>query len=141
MEILLVERDRLIRDQVKVGLQQFPEFTVTCGEGYGGLSELRQRDYAVVFLGVPSSVQEAKRLIEHMRGIDKKTDLVVLAPDQLARDLQADKARYDIWSFLTTPVSIGDFFRMIARLRERLTESVDGTRAASKSSRATRTTG
>ncbi len=138
MEILLVERERLVRDQVKVGLQQFPEFTVTCGEGYGGLNELRQRDYSVVFLGVPPSIHDAKRLLEHMRSIDTNTDLVVLAPDQLARDLQADKARYDIWSFLTTPVSVGDFFRVVARLRERLHENLEAPRSGSKTSRAGR---
>ena len=139
MEILLVEGDRLIRDQVKVGLQQIPEFTVTCGEGYGGLNELRQRDYAVVFLGAPASVQDAKRLLEHMRSIDTKTDLVVLASDQMARDLQADKARYDIWSFLPTAVSVGEFFRLIARLRERLSnEASDAPRSAARSSRASR---
>ena len=138
MEILLVERDRLVRDQVKVGLQQFPEFTVTCGEGYGGLNELRQRDYSVVFLGVPPSVQDAKRMLEHLRGISTKTDLVVLASEQLARDLQADKARYDIWSFLTTPVTVGEFFRVIARLRERINEKTDGSRSTAKASRVTR---
>jgi DNA-binding NtrC family response regulator len=123
MDILLVERDRLVRDTVKVGLQQFPEFTVTCGEGYAGLNKLRQRNFDVVFLGVPSNHQEAKRRIEHMRSIDRSADLVVLATGRMARDMAGEKQRYNIWSFLTTPVQVNEFFRLLARMRERLQEA------------------
>ena len=78
MEILLVEKDHLVRDQVKVGMQQFPEFHVTCVEGYGGMNTLRQRPFDAVFLGVPEDFAEARRMIEHLRGIDRGIDLVVM---------------------------------------------------------------
>lgn len=122
MDILLVERDRLVRDCVKVGLQQFPEFTVTVGEGYGGLNELRQRKYGVLFLGVPNVHKEAQRMIEYVRSFEKTADLVVMAPERLARDMAGEKARFDIRSFLGTPIQVTEFFRLIARLRERLQE-------------------
>ena len=64
MEILLVAEDRLVRDQVKVGLQQFPEFSVTTGEGYAAINEARQREFDCVFLGVDFAGTDGFRLLE-----------------------------------------------------------------------------
>ncbi len=119
MEILLVEKDHLVRDQVKVGMQQFPEFHVTCVEGYGGMNTLRQRPFDAVFLGVPEDFAEARRMIEHLRGIDRGIDLVVMISERSAKDMAAEKPRFDIWSILSTPIGVTDFFRLVARLRER----------------------
>jgi DNA-binding NtrC family response regulator len=120
MQILVVESDRLTRDQVKVGLQQFAEFTVTCGEGYAGINLIRQRDFDAAFLGVPNDHREARRMIEHLRGVRPDLDLIVMAPERMVKDLAADKQRYDIWSVLSTPVDVTDFFRLVARVKERL---------------------
>ena len=76
MEILLVEGDRLVRDQVKVGLQQFPEFSVTTGEGYAAVNEARQREFDCVFLGVDPDGQDGLRLLEHIRSFDADVDVV-----------------------------------------------------------------
>ena len=119
MEVLLVEKDHLIRDQVKVGMQQFPEFRVTCVEGYGGMNTLRQQTFDEVFLGVPDDFQEARRMIEHLRNIDRAVDLVVMVPEKMAKDMAGEKPRFDIWSILPTPMGVTEFFRLVARLRER----------------------
>ena len=79
MEILLVESDRQVRDQVKVGLQQFPEFNVTVGEGYAALNELRQSRFDCVFIGIDPNGTEGLSLLDHMRSFDRSTDLVVMA--------------------------------------------------------------
>jgi DNA-binding NtrC family response regulator len=120
MQILVVETDHLIRDQVKVGLQQFAAFSVTCGEGYAGINLIRQRDFDAVFLGVPEDPREARRMIEHLRGIRPKLDLIVLASERVARDLASDKQRLGIWSIHTTPIEVIDFFRLLSRVKERL---------------------
>ena len=126
MEILLVERDRYIRDQVKVGLQQFPEFTVTWGEGYAAINELRQREYDAIFLGLPTNHQEAKQVLEHLRSIDRMTDLVIVANERLCRDMSREKARFNIASFVPTPLNAVEFFRTVSRLRERRREPESG---------------
>ena len=41
MDILIVTSDNHLRDQVKVGLQQFPEFRVAVGEGFPGINMVR----------------------------------------------------------------------------------------------------
>ncbi len=119
MDILLVESDRLIRDQLKVGLQQFPEFTVTWGESYPGINLARMSDFNYVFLGVHSQDHDGLRLLRHMRSFDQQTDVIVVASERAARDLAKDKTRLGIHAFLTTPIDVTDFFRLVSRLRSR----------------------
>ena len=102
MDILLVEKDRLVRDQVKVGLQQFPDLKITTGEGYGGLNLLRQRSFDLLFLGLPGELVAARKMLEYFRSIDKSTDLVLVAPAKLTRDLAQERSRFNIWSTLST---------------------------------------
>ena len=66
MEVLLVENDPLVRDQVKVGLQQSPEFHVTVGSGHAGINEVRGRHFDCVFLGVDPRVKETVKLLHHL---------------------------------------------------------------------------
>jgi len=123
MDILLVERDKLVRDQVKVGLQQFPEFTVTCGEGFAGLNELRQRDFDAIFLGISAEGKNRLKLLEHLRSFDFNTELVVMAEDRSIKDLGKVKSRFNVTSFLSTPLSAIEFFRLVARIRERFQDT------------------
>jgi DNA-binding NtrC family response regulator len=119
MDILLVESDHLIRDQVKVGLQQFPEFKVTWGESYPGINLLRMKSYSYVFLGIPSQDHDGLRLLRHMRSFDQQTDVIVITTQRAARDLAKDKSRLGIYAFLTTPIDVIDYFRLISRLKAR----------------------
>ncbi|MHC4512253.1 MAG: response regulator [Planctomycetota bacterium] len=119
MDILLVESDHLIRDQVKVGLQQFPEFKVTWGESYPGINLLRMKKYSYVFLGIPSQDHDGLRLLRHMRSFDQQTDVIVVTTQRAARDLAKDKSRLGIYAFLTTPIDVIDYFRLISRLKAR----------------------
>lgn len=122
MEILLVESDRHVRDQVKVGLQQFPEFNVTCGEGYAALNELRQSRFDCVFIGIDPNASDGLNLLDHMRSFDRSTDLVVMATARHAKGMAGIKARYGITGFVHTPLVVEDFFRFLGRFRERRQE-------------------
>jgi len=119
MDILLVESDHLIRDQVKVGLQQFPEFSVTWGESYPGVNLVRMRKYSYVFLGIHTQDNDGLRLLRHLRSFDQKTDVIVITNQKAARELSKDKNRLGIYAFLTTPIDVVDFFRLISRLKSR----------------------
>ncbi len=119
MDILLVEKERLVRDQVKVGLQQFPEFTITVGEGYAAINELRQRQFDCIFVGAEGKGPEGLRLLKHLRSFDRNTEVVVIANGRAAKDLATEKSRLNITSFLTTPIDATEFFRLVARLRAR----------------------
>ena len=126
MNILLVERDRLLRDQIKVGLQQFPGFQVTLGEGYSAINELRQVAYDCVFLGVPSSKDEGRRLLEHLRSFDRTTEVVVITTNRAAKDMAGEKGRLAISGFVHAPLDPHEFFRFIGRFRERRLQKTGG---------------
>ena len=122
MEILLIERDRLVRDQVKVGLQQFPEFNVTWGEGYAAVNDVRQRHYDCIFMGVDPRDKEGLRLLKHLRSFDRMTDVVAITTQRHARDMSGEKSRLNINAFLHVPIEVTEFFRLVSRLRARKME-------------------
>lgn len=126
MEVLLVVKEALVRDQVKVGLQQFPAFSVTVGWGYEGLNELRLKNFDCVFLGVDPRDKETIRWLQHLRSFDNVTELVVLAGASQIKDLSAEKARWNIHSFLKTPLDVKEFFGFVGRFLDRRTDRRHG---------------
>ena len=67
MNFLLIESDPLVRDQVKVGLQQFSDFNVTVGVGYRGVNELHSSGFDCVLVGLEGPDPESMRLLQHLR--------------------------------------------------------------------------
>lgn len=122
MEVLLVEKDPLIRDQVKVALQQFPEFHVTVGIGHAGINEIRGCQFDCVFLGVDPRQKETVKLLHHMRSFDTTTELFVLTAPRNVRDMAVDKGKYNIHSFVQTPIVVRELFGLLGRFLERRTE-------------------
>ena len=122
MDVLLVEKDPLIRDLVKVGLQQFDDFQVTVGVGHAGISQARAKQFDCVFLGVDPREKDTMKLLKHLRSFDSATELFVLAAPQNAKDMSADKSRYDIHTFVQTPIVPKEFFALMNRFIERRTD-------------------
>ena len=122
MEVLLVEKDPLIRDQVKVGLQQFPEFHVTVGTGHAGINELRGRAFDCVFLGVDPRQKDTVKLLHYLRSFDTTTELFVLTAPRNVRDMAVDKTKYNVHSFVQTPIVVRELFGLLGRFLERRTE-------------------
>jgi len=119
MEALLVERDPLLRDQIKVALQQFPEFTVTVGVGYAGINELRSRPFDCVILGVDPKQRDTVKLLRHLRSFDTTTQLFVVTAPGNVKDMAVDKAKYAIHSFVQAPLVPRELFGMLGRFVER----------------------
>lgn len=122
MEVLLVEKDPLIRDIVKVGLQQFEDFQVTVGVGHAGISQARAKSFDCVFLGVDPRQKDTLKLLKHLRSFDSTTELFVLCAPQNVKDMSSDKSRYDIHTFVQTPVAAKEFFALMSRFIERRTD-------------------
>lgn len=119
MEALLVERDPLLRDQIKVALQQFPEFSVTVGVGYAGINELRSRPFDCVILGVDPKQRDTVKLLRHLRSFDTTTQLFVVTAPGNVKDMAVDKAKYAIHSFVQAPLVPRELFGMLGRFVER----------------------
>ncbi len=122
MEVLLVEKDPLIRDMVKVGLQQFDEFHVTVGTGHAGVSEARGKVFDCVFLGVDPREKDTMKLLQHLRSFDTATELFVLTAPRNVKDMAKLKPKYDIHSFVHTPIAVKEFFGLLGRFLERRTD-------------------
>jgi len=122
MEVLLVEKDPLIRDQVKVGLQQFEEFHVTVGHGHAGVSQARSKRFDCVFLGVDPREKDTVKLLQHLRSFDKTTELFVLTAPRNVKDMAVDKTKFDVHSFVQTPILVKEFFGLLGRFLERRTD-------------------
>ena len=120
MNVLLITSDNLLRDQIKVGLQQFPECHVTYGTSFTGVNKLRTSDFEFVFLELGTTPQDALTLIKHLRSFDEETEVIALADERTTRDLSREKQRHGIHAFLKSPLDVTDFFRLVARLRARL---------------------
>lgn len=123
MEILVITSDKLLRDRVKVGLQQFPEFRVTCGESFPGVNMLRTVDFDLVFLELGETAHDCLSLVQHLRSFDQRTELVALADDRTIKDLAREKQKHGITAFLANPLDVTEFFRLISRLRSRREET------------------
>ncbi|MCA8975039.1 MAG: hypothetical protein KDC98_09975 [Planctomycetes bacterium] len=122
MEVLLVEKDPLIRDQVKVGLQQFPEFEVTVGVGHAGINQMRGRNFDCVFLGVDPRQKDTVKLLHSLRQADHQVELFVMTASRNVKDMGVDKSKYDVHSFLHTPLDMREFFGLVGRFLERRTD-------------------
>ncbi len=122
MEVLLVEKDPLVRDQVKVALQQFPEFHVTVGTGHAGINEMRGRTFDAVFLGVDPRQKDTVKLMHYLRSFDTTTELFVLTSPRNVRDMAVDKTKYNVHTFVQTPVVVRELFGLLGRFLERRTE-------------------
>ena len=122
MDVLLVEKDPLIRDLVKVGLQQFDDFHVTVGVGHAGISQARAKQFDCVFLGVDPREKDTMKLLKHLRSFDSATELFVLSTPKNVKDISAEKSRYDIHTFVQTPIVAKEFFALMSRFIERRTD-------------------
>ncbi len=119
MEVLLVEKDPLIRDQVKVALQQFSQFHVSVGAGHAGINEARGRAFDCLFLGVDPRQKDTVKLLHHLRSFDTTTELFVMTAPRNVRDMAVDKSKYNIHSFVQTPIDVRELFGLLGRFLER----------------------
>ena len=62
------------------------------------------------------------RRARHVRLLDTTTELFVLTASRNVRDMAVDKSKYNIHSFLQTPVDAKEFFGLLGRFLERRTE-------------------
>ena len=115
MNILVLVRNKPIRDQIVVGLQNFPEFAVEIAEGFSGLNRTHQKDFDTVIIGCTEEEPEGLQLVERFRGYDEKTELVVVAEAKRAKVLVSQRSRFDITSVLQEPLDPEDFFRVVAQ--------------------------
>lgn len=131
MDVLLIEKNPLVRDQLKVALQQFPGIRVTVGQGYRGVNELRSRTFDCVFLAVDPLDKEALGMLQHLRSFDQTTEVVALVPGREPKALANEKGKFAIHSLLRTPLDPKEVFSFLGRFLERHSSRDDTSRRPS----------
>lgn len=119
MRILIIESSKVVRDQILVGLQNFPEFAVEASQGFAGLNKARQNRYDCVFIGARLDSDMGREFLDHFRATDSTTDLVLVTSTRKVKGHLALRARYDVFSILYVPIDPKEFFRVVARLRRK----------------------
>jgi DNA-binding NtrC family response regulator len=119
LEILIIERDKVVRDQIKVGLENFRQFSVECAEGLSGVNRARRKTFDYVMLGINPQDPEGLELLKALRETCKETDVIIMTTHRQSKLMSADKARLNIFAFLGVPIEVREFFRVVARLKPR----------------------
>ena len=121
--MLLVVEDPLLRDLVKVGLEQFDGVRVTAGRGLAGVALARCRSYDCVFVGVEAAAQRGAELLKHLRAFEQEAALFLLADSRVAKELGRERSKYDVHAVVGTPLRANDLFSSFARFLERRSSS------------------
>lgn len=119
MRILVLEKDKVVRDRIVIGLQNFPEFAVDAAEGFPGLHQTRQKAYDCLFIGCNPEDGEGLELIERFREFDRETDVILVTSHKKTKLLTSQRGRYNLLSILHLPIDPKEFFRLVARIRKR----------------------
>ncbi len=119
MNVLVLIKNKLVRDQVVVGLQNFPEFAIDLAEGFPGINKMRQKKYDAVFIGDIGNESIGGQMLERLREFDQETDVIVVADPKKARLLGSSRSKLNLLAILQEPLDVDDFFRLVARLRRK----------------------
>ena len=119
MEILLIEPDKVIRDHIKVGLECFNDIEVEVAEGFTAINRARQKRYDYIILDHEPGVHDGLAELETLREFDHETEVVVVTTAKQAKQVAGEKNRLHIYSTLARPLEVREFFRLVARMRER----------------------
>jgi len=119
MEILLIEPEKGTRDQIKVGLESFQDIRVEAAEGFAAINRARQKTYDFIVLENRSEVHDGLADLHALREFDHDTPVVLIVTSKQARQLAAERNKLNVYSTLAHPLDVREFFRLVARMRER----------------------
>ena len=120
---LLVTTDPAARDIINVGLEQTQAFEVDTAEDAWALEMARSKVYRVVIMDADLTTTDGLDLLKKIREVRPNAEHLVIARDRnQSRTLMRDKEQSSIYGFVHLPVDTLEFFKMLARLMERLGE-------------------
>ena len=122
MNVLVAENDKLSRDQAVVGLENFEIFDVDVAMGMSALDMIRQKEYAFVLLGINPGDQTGPDLLNAIRERNNTLDIMVMAGDIIAKNMQREKVNSNIFGFIQKPIEPLSFHQTINRLKMRILE-------------------
>lgn len=128
MEILLIEPDKVTRAHIKVGLEYVPGINVDLGESFSGINKARQKKYDYIIIGHEPDEFDGLNQLQILRDFDKETDVIIVTTPKFSKQVAGEKARLHIYSTLLKPLDVREFFRLVARMKERIAGKALGTK-------------
>ncbi len=120
MNVLLIESDKIVRDQIKVGLECIQEITVEIADGFSAVNRARQASFDYIMIGHDPDQQDGLTEVHNLREFDLETSVILITPARQAKNLSKERTRLNIYSCLNRPINERDFFRLVTRMRERV---------------------
>lgn len=118
---LLVTADPAARDVIKVGLDQTQAFQVDVAEDEWAVEMARSKAYRVIIADADLTKMDGLELLRQAREIRPDAELLLIARNRnQTRHLMRDKQQLALYGFVHLPVEPLEFFKMVARLLERI---------------------
>jgi DNA-binding response OmpR family regulator len=118
---LLIECEPKTRDIILVGLEQFQVFDVDHAEDEWGVEMAREKAYdlIVVNLDLGKGVN-GMEIARSIREFEQNAELVLLTRGRSSKLVAKEKAALNVFALLTVPVEDEAFFKLMARVKERI---------------------
>ncbi|MHC4472703.1 MAG: response regulator [Planctomycetota bacterium] len=121
IKVLLIESDPKTRDIITVGLDQFQVFDVDHAEDAWGVEMAREGSYDLMLVNLElGKGVDGLDIVKEIREFDDKAEIVLITRGRSSKLLSKEKAAQNIFALLTQPVEEQPFFKLLARVRERI---------------------
>ena len=123
MKILVADFHRELQDQVHLALEQFEGFEVECAVAEDALDRARRCDHDWIFVQVTEDEDNGRSLLEALVEEPPEASVFVVADKPLLAKLKDQPSRHQVSAYLGTPLEPVEFYRVVARLRNRASAS------------------
>ena len=122
IKALLIESDPKTRDVIRAGLEQLPDFELEHADGAWGADLVEEQRPDVVFVNLELKDREdGMEVAKRIRADHPDIEIVLVTRGRSSRLLGKERAAASVFALLSLPVDEQAFFKLVTRLRERLT--------------------
>ena len=115
MKVLVSVEDKVLEDQIRVGLEAFEGLQSDYATGLDLLDRVRRCEFAFLLLELESCTQDGLQRLEQVHTFNPELEVVIIASDSVIRRLKEERARGKIFGFMRNPLVAVEFFRGMTR--------------------------
>jgi DNA-binding NtrC family response regulator len=123
---LVAVDDGAIRDIVAEAVRGFPGFAIDALALESGREQLRRRRFDVAFVSLKSASKDSRALLDEIRSLAPSTLLIGLTPQSAVDGKRMERAEYNLFAVLGTPLDIVELFATLRRVVDRITKQRGG---------------
>lgn len=121
IKALLIEADPRNRDIIRTGLDQFQVFHVDAIDDEFGVEMAKEKPYDLIIADIELGEQvDGMDVVRRIREFDQNAEILLATRGKSSRLLSKEKANSNIFALLPLPVEEVSFFKLLARVRDRI---------------------